>query len=141
MSGFVFMEVLASVRGVERVDRNALEPLGVRRLHLRRALRAELRTRDDALDQAVETIAVALELHVHLLERWFVRKHEAATERVGEELAAEIVDEIVLAMLAHVGAQALQARTFGTAGKNRAGVDSASAEIADAAFADGAVAF
>src|SRR5204863_5816987 len=48
---------------------------------------------------------------------------------------------VLLAMLADVGADALEAVAFGAAGERGLGVDRAPGEVGGAALADGAVAF
>ena len=54
----------------------------------------------------IEAILVGRQLGPHLMEGDFVRQDEAATQRVGEQLAAQVVDEIVLPFVAQVLAQA-----------------------------------
>src|SRR6185503_18329338 len=66
---------------------------------------------------------------------------EGAAQSVGQQLAAEVFFEIVLAPGADVVEQAGQARALAAAGEDGGAVDGPAAQVPVAAFADGAVAF
>lgn len=91
------------------------------------ALVAELRTRHDALNQAIEPVPVALELRAHAFDEDVVGKNQAAAERVGQQLARQIVDEIVLTMRAQVSLQPFDPTSRRSAGEGGRRVDGAKA--------------
>ena len=101
----------------------------------------ELRAGDDRLDQAAEAVAVGREPLAHGLDGRIVRGQQAAPQGVGQQLAAEVVDELVLALLGEVAAQAVEARPLAAVGEGRAGIDRPAAEVEVAELADRAVAF
>src|SRR4051794_36458198 len=101
----------------------------------------ELGTPDDRVDQGFETILVGGELAAHFLERRLVGEDQAAAERIREQLAAEIVDEVLLSMVADVGAEAVEAVTLAAAGELGLSVDCAAGEVDRALLADWAIAF
>src|SRR3954470_7174722 len=101
----------------------------------------KLRTSNDRVDQGLETIVVGGELAAEFFEGRLVGEDQAAAEGIGEQFAAEVVDEIVPAMLADEGAEALEALAFAAAGKLGPGVDRAAGEIFGALFAHGSIAF
>src|SRR5437764_26992 len=70
-----------------------------------------------------------VDLVLQALERWFVRQQQRSPERVRQQFAAEIVDEIVLPMLADVGLQTLKSGAVAAAGKNRLRIDMAAGEV------------
>src|SRR5205085_11048641 len=59
---------------------------------------------------------------------------------IGEQLATEVVDKLVLALRAEIMAQAVESRPVATIGKGRLRLHGPATEVAGAAFADGAVA-
>src|SRR4051812_2860844 len=81
----------------------------------------ELRARDDALNETVETEIVGNQLVVHLLDRDVVRKLKRAAQRVAQQLARQAVDVIVLAVVADVSADAVKSGAFAAVGEGRVG--------------------
>src|SRR3569832_2187263 len=71
-------------------------------LFLRAPLRAELRTRHNRVHQRAEAIAVGAQRLLHLVDRRLNAKHERPSQRVRQQLTAEVVEEVVLTMLADV---------------------------------------
>src|SRR3954447_12166073 len=63
----------------------------------------ELGTGHDGFHQWTDTVAVSGGGVSHLQDGGLVRKHQRAAQRVREQLAADIVDELVLAVFADVG--------------------------------------
>src|SRR5438105_3838023 len=54
----------------------------------------KLRRRDDRLDQAAERVPVRRQPPAHRVERFAVRKHQAAAQRVRKPLLAQVIDEL-----------------------------------------------
>ena len=68
----------------------------------------ELGAGDDALHQRAEAVALGGQPGAHLPQGALVGQHEPAAERVAQQLATDVVEEVVLAMGAQMGAQARQ---------------------------------
>ena len=81
----------------------------------------ELRAGDDRLDQAAEAAAVGRQPRSHGVDRRVVRRDQAPPEGVGQQLAAEVVDELLAALRLEVGAEPLDARPLAAAGERRRG--------------------
>ena len=73
------------------------------RFRSRTAFVQELRAGDDGLHQRSEAIAVRRQLGLHALDQRLVGELQRAVQSVGQQFPAEIVDEVLLAMLADVG--------------------------------------
>ena len=99
-----------------------------------RSLVHELRAGHDGFRQGAETIVILRELRTHVLNGGIVGKNQRAAKAVGQQFAAKVVHEIILAMFANVAAQTFKSISFAAAGKFRARVDGASAEIFRAAL-------
>ena len=100
----------------------------------------ELRAGDDRLDQAAESVAVGRE---PLPLSSIVSSSDgmqAASQRVGQQLAAEVVDKFVLPLFVEISAQAVEPVSLAAAGKRRPGVDRAAARSIVRDLADRAVA-
>ena len=63
---------------------------------------AELFAGDDGLDEGGKAIAVGGERLLHTFQHLFVRQDERAAQGKGEQLAAEVVDELSLAILLNI---------------------------------------
>src|SRR5438128_1282314 len=101
----------------------------------------ELRTGDDALYYRTEAVFVVRQFSPQVAKERFIRQLKIPVESIGQQLAGEIVDEILLAVGADVVAQAFQPLPLFSVGKERGGLDGAVAEVEGAAFADGAETF
>src|SRR5262245_20131359 len=101
----------------------------------------ELLARDYRLDQAAEGIFIRFQLRLHRIERLAVGQLQSAAQSVGEEFAAQVVDEVVLAFVAEVFAEAVGAGAFFAVGESRCRRDRLTAEVFRAALADRAEAF
>src|SRR4051794_15232587 len=73
------------------------------------ALVPELGAHDDRIDQAAESAAVGGQRLAHGVDRLVVRWDEAPPERVGQELPAEVLDELLTPLRIEVGAEPLDA--------------------------------
>src|SRR5437868_4517730 len=106
----------------ERAGPNSSSFPSLGRNRLGAALVEELATGDDALDGRLEAVAAGREPAVHVLDQRLVGDQQAAPERVREQLAAEVVDEIGLAVIADVPAEPRQSFTLAAAREGRARV-------------------
>ena len=70
----------------------------------------ELRAGDNGLDQGGEAIVVGSQHGSHTLHGGFIGEQERPAKSVCEEFSAEIVNEILLAMLADVGLDTFRPR-------------------------------
>src|SRR5262249_26331471 len=104
------------------------------------ALVEELGAGDDRLDQPLEPVAVGREPLAHRGERWLVGEPQRAAKREREELPAEVLNEVVSALLVQVATQAVERFAFGAVGEGGLGDHRPAAEVALAPFADRAVA-
>ena len=68
----------------------------------------ELPAGDDVLDQAAEPVAAGRQLLAHVREERLVRGQQAAAQGIGEQLAAQVVDEFILPACAHERAQPVE---------------------------------
>src|SRR5688572_11250370 len=100
----------------------------------------KLRARHDAFDDAVETVAVAGQRRAHRVDRGLVRQHQAAVERIREQLARQVVHKVVLPMRAEVVAQTRQSVSARAAGEGGRRVDGPAAQILGAALTHGSIA-
>src|SRR5581483_8175274 len=101
----------------------------------------KLRAGDDGLDQRSKAIAARGQGCGHLLDQRLVGELERAAERIGEQFAADVVDEILLPVLANIFLHAFESRTLASAGKNRVSIDRMAGQIVRPAFANRPVAF
>src|SRR5438132_627649 len=83
----------------------------------------ELGARHDALDQHAEPMAAAVKPRPERLDRRVVAGQEAAAQRVGQELAAQVLDELPLAPFLEVGTQAVDPGPLAASREARAGVN------------------
>ena len=74
-------------------------------------------------------------------DRLVVRRQQAASQGVGQQLAAEVVDKLVAPALVEVGSQPVDSSPLAAAGKRRAGVHGPAAQVDGAELADGPVTF
>ena len=86
-------------------------------------------------------MSIRSQLGLHSLNGRLIGKLERPAECVCQQFTAEIVNEVLLPMLADVGLQGLQPGALAAAGKNRLGIDRASGEVLGTPLADGPVAF
>src|SRR5262245_5630752 len=105
------------------------------------ALVQELRSGNDRLDKGPETIAVGSEFFAEGRHGGLVRRNQASPQRIREELAAEIIDELVLALLVQVAAQPVHSRSLAAVGKCRLVFDRPPAEVFFAPVADRSIPF
>src|SRR5262249_22706358 len=70
---------------------------------------AELWTGYDGLDHRMEAVAIGGERGAHLIDQRLVGEQQRAAERVDEQLAAHVVEKVVLAAFANVGLDAFEA--------------------------------
>src|SRR3984957_6992533 len=63
----------------------------------------ELRAKDNGVHQAAELVAVRRQVGLHLVHQRFIGQLRRAVQRIGHQLAAQVADEIVLAMVADEG--------------------------------------
>src|SRR5438445_285000 len=89
----------------------------------------ELLAGHDRLHQTAEGIAIRLELRLHRGDGLVVRRDEAPAEGVGEELAAQVVEVIVLPFLLEVSPQAGEAVAVLAVGERCDRCDRLAAEI------------
>src|SRR5258708_4049844 len=101
----------------------------------------ELRACDNSFDQRSEAIAVGGQRGSHTLDGGLIGEQERPPERVCEQFSAEIVDEILLAMLAYVRLHANESGSLAAAGKNRLGIDRMAGEVLGPPLTDRSVAF
>src|SRR3954469_16377159 len=83
----------------------------------------ELWAGDDALDQGPGAVALARQAVAHGVDDAVVRGEQAAPEGVGQQLAAQVLDEFPPALLAEVRTQAVDPDPLDAPGECRAGVD------------------
>ena len=76
-----------------------------------------------------------------LFDGFVVRRYKAASQGVGQQLAAEVVDKLVAPALVEVSPQSVDAISLAAAGKRRARVDGPAAQVDGAELADGPIAF
>src|SRR5262249_10526797 len=62
----------------------------------------EVRARDDRFDQDAEPMTGTLEAGAHFAQGDIIRQDQRATEGVSEQLAAEVIDELVLTLSSQV---------------------------------------
>ena len=84
---------------------------------------------------------VGCQFRAHVPDQTIIGRQQRAAERVGGELAAEVVEEIGFAAVVKKLAQARDAGALLAAGERRAGIDGTVAEIFFAPFAHRAEAF
>ena len=101
----------------------------------------ELRAQDDGFDQRIKTIALRGKIGLHGIDQRFVGELQRPIERVSEQLAAKVVDELVLAMIADEIAQTFKANAVDAAGIGDGGIDGPPGQVFGAHIADGSVAF
>jgi hypothetical protein len=101
----------------------------------------ELRACDNGIHQRSEAIAIGSGYRSHTIDGWFIGEQEGTAERICEQFSAEIVDEILLAMLAYVGLHAFESGPFGAAGKNGACINRMSREVLGPPLSNGPVTF
>src|SRR5207244_1641374 len=100
-----------------------------------------LGTGDDRLNQAVEAVAVGSESRAQRFDGRLVRERQAAPQRVGEQLATEILNELLLTLCGQIAAQAVESRPFAAVGERRLRLDRVAAKVESASFADRTVTF
>src|SRR3954464_8778606 len=106
------------------------------------AFAEKLRTRNECFDRTVDVPAVRHELRAHRGDEFVVRGNQTASKRIGDEFAAEVVHEIVLAMAPDILLQAREAGAFAAVARKRgASVDRAPSKIGLAALTRWAEAF
>src|SRR5215475_8507181 len=105
-----------SLRRVRPCDFSVRLDMGLTDLR-RTTFVAELTAVDNGFDHWGEAVFMRRKRGPHLLHRWIVGEQQRATERVRQQLAAEIVDEVVLAIIANVGLDAFQAIAFALAAR------------------------
>src|SRR4051794_28578346 len=128
-------------RNILRDDFDLLMLLTFRRVGIGRPPVAKLWTPHDRIDQGLKTMIVRGERAADVFQRGLVGKDQAATQCVREELAAEISDEIVLPVLADIGADAFKAVPFSSSRELGVCIDSPAGEVRRALLTDRAVAF
>ncbi len=90
----------------------------------------ELRAGDDGLHQRIEAILFRRRAWLSMRSiEGFVGELERPVQSIGEQFAAEIIHEIVLAMLADVGLDAFESGALAAAGKDRVGIDRPSRQV------------
>src|SRR4051812_38842569 len=83
----------------------------------RNPLVEELRAGDDRFDHWVEMIAAGRKFLAHAGDDGIVGGEERATQRVREQLAAEILDKLVLHFRAEISLQTRETRALTAVGK------------------------
>src|SRR5579872_3046726 len=68
----------------------------------------KLRACHDRFDEAAEAIAVCRQALPHGVQRRPIRQLQAASQRVREELTAQVVEKVLLPFVAQVGTQSVQ---------------------------------
>src|ERR1017187_1404472 len=96
----------------------------------------ELRAGDNGLYEGREPIAIRGQLALHVLHGEIVGDRERTAQSVGQQFPAEIIQVVVLAMLADVGFDALESSALAAAGKNGLGIDWPSSEVFGPRLAD-----
>src|SRR5215467_3384456 len=77
----------------------------------------ELRAGDNGFHQLAEAVAVGGEDGSHTFHCDFVGEHQRTAKSIGEQLAAEVIDKIILAVFADVRSYTFNSRSFSSAGK------------------------
>ena len=89
-----------------------------------------------------ETITIARQFLVHLLNERRIRRQEAASQSIYQHFLTEVVKKIILSMLADIGPQTLQTRALAAAGEISLGFRPAfAAQIHRSCFTNGAIPF
>ena len=90
----------------------------------------ELRAGDDGFHQRSEAVTVRRQLALACARSaGSSESMQRPAQSVGQQFAAEIVEEILLAMLADVGLHALEAGALAAAGKDRLRIDRPSGQV------------
>src|SRR5438874_3532394 len=119
--------------------------MGILSTFLFRGIRAsfvhELRAGDNRLHERSKSVTVSGQRGSHPPHDGFVGEHQRPAERICEQFAAEVLDEILLAALAYVGLHALKSGALSAAGERRLRIHRMSGEIVSAPLTNWAVAF
>src|ERR1041385_1410161 len=101
----------------------------------------KLRAGDDYLSQWRKTIVARGQFRFHALDRRLVGEQQRPAEREGQQFAAQIVDEVLLAMVADERLDALETGAGDAAREDRLHVHRVSREVLGSLLADRAVPF
>src|SRR5262249_41195500 len=102
------------------------------------ALFQELRAGDNGFDQAAESVILCGETSLHRRECLPVRRDQTASERVGEQLSAQVVDEVLLPLVPEVHVQPFQPRAVLAVWERCRGCYGTVAQVLEPPLADGA---
>src|SRR6201996_3995591 len=101
----------------------------------------ELRAQDNGFYHRVKAISLGGQVGLHGIDQRFIGELQRAIERVTEQLAAKIVDELVLPVFADEIAQTLKANAVDVAGISHGRIDGTPGQVFSAHIADGSIAF
>jgi hypothetical protein len=111
------------------------------RFEIAAAYLAELRTEDDELEGPAHSAFASLEPRDHGVEERLVGKLDGSTERVPEQLATELAEEVILATREEIIPQAVQAVDSHASREHGAGIDVQTSGVFGAGPTDGIKAF
>src|ERR1700722_436114 len=101
----------------------------------------ELRAQDDGVDHAAELVAIRGQVGLHLVHQRFIRKLRRTVKGIGHQLAAQIADEVVLAVIAYEILEPYQPVARDAAGIGGGSIDRPSRQVLAAGVAHRAIAF
>src|SRR5580698_9525789 len=127
------------------VSRDMLVHLSSGDLRWRRGRRdsfvSELRAHDNGFHHRIEAVAVRGQVGLHAMDQRFVGELQRAIERVTEQLAAKVVEELILPVIADEVAQAVKTNSVDVAGIGDGGINGPTGQVLGTQIADGPVSF
>src|SRR5215471_16420779 len=94
----------------------------------------KLRAGDNGFHQLAEVVAIGGEDGSHAFHCDFVGEHQRTAKSIGEQFAAEVIDEIILAMLADVRSYTFDSQSLSSAGKRGSSIDRTTGQIVRSPF-------
>src|SRR5215471_8107084 len=101
----------------------------------------ELRAGNNGINQGGEAVVARREAALHTVDQRIVGELQRAAEAIDEQLARNVVDEVLLAALANVCLDAFRTRARKASGEDRTDIDRPPGKVLRAALAHWAVAF
>ena len=101
----------------------------------------KLRAQDDGFDQRIKSVPLLGKIVLHGIDQRFIRKLQRPVKRVTEQLAAKVVDELILTMIADKLAQTLKPNPVDAAGIGDRGIDRPACQVFGPHIANGSIPF